>query len=388
MTVALIAHYLGDRLGIGQYFQRLLIPLTVELHKSSTKVKIFASPNALAKTPALQELKELVQVVPPLDYPPAQRYLWCITSFHSYCRQEGIKSVVWLSNPIVLPWHPPSLAVIHDVNEWKAKEKYGNRLKTALRSLIYLDTSINCAKKLVAVSEATERDIFYFRPSPSIKQKLTTIPNGADSPLLNLPPVSINSPTNPFLLSVGRIDPVAKGLPQAVELVAKLREMSNTPWELHLIGGMNSTTKAAGEAFLQSVADLAWVKYHGYVSDGELAQWYRQATAIVFLSDNEGFGFPIAEAASFQRWVVISERNQAGIESGGEAIIVINPQESAAAASKLLSQLQEQESPPQVSSLPQWQSAAMAYTKLINLIDFFGKSVNGEHATGKRGGLK
>lgn len=369
MTVALIAHYLGDRLGIGQYFQRLLIPLTAELNKSGTKVKIFASPNALAKTPALQELKELVQIVPPLDYPPAQRYLWCITSFQSYCRQEGVKSVVWLSNPIVLPWHPPSLAVIHDVNEWKAKEKYGNRLKTALRSLIYLDTSINCAKKLVAVSEATEQDILYFRPSPSIKQKLTTIPNGADSPLLNLTPVTINSPTNPFLLSVGRIDPIAKALPQAVELVAKLREMSDTPWELHLIGGMNSTTQAAGEAFLQSVADLNWVKYHGYVSDGELAQWYRQATAIVFLSDNEGFGFPITEAASFQRWVVISERNQAGIESGGEAIIVINPQESTAAASKFLSQLQEQESPPQVSSLPQWQSAAMVYAKVINQFD-------------------
>ena len=67
MTVALIAHYLGDRLGIGQYFQRLLIPLTAELNQSGTKVKIFASPNALAKTPALQELKELVRIVPPLD---------------------------------------------------------------------------------------------------------------------------------------------------------------------------------------------------------------------------------------------------------------------------------------------------------------------------------
>ena len=366
MTVALIAHYLGPRLGIGQYFQRLLPPLIAELNNHSIKVKIFASPNALEKTPALQELKELVRIVPPLDYSPAKRYLWCATRFNNYCRQAGIDSVVWLSNPIVLPWHPPSLAVIHDVNEWKAKEKYGDRLKTTLRSLIYLDTSINCAKKLVAVSTATEKDILYFRTNQQIKSKLTTIPNGADSPLLNLPPVAIEAPTNPFLLSVGRIDPAAKNLPQAVELVAKLREKSDRPWELHLIGGMNTTTQAAGEAFLESVQGLPWVTYHGYTEDRELAQWYRQATAIVFLSDNEGFGFPIAEAASFKRWVIVSETNQAGVESGGGAIIAINPSLPEAAAETVLSKLAGQQSPNVSSEVFSWQDAAIAYTREIN----------------------
>ena len=365
MTVALIAHYLGPRLGIGQYFQRLLPPLIAELSKNSIKVKILASPNALEKTPALQELKELVRIVPPLDYAPAKRYLWCATRLNNYCRQAGIDSVVWLSNPIVLPWHLPSLAVIHDVNEWKAKEKYGDRLKTTLRSLIYLDTSIKCAKKLVAVSTATEKDILYFRPDRQIKSKLKTIPNGADSPLLNLPPVTIDAPTNPFLLSVGRIDPAAKNLPQAVELVAKLREKGDQPWELHLIGGMNTTTQAAGEAFLESVKDLPWVTYHGYAADRELAQWYRQATAIVFLSDNEGFGFPIAEAASFKRWVIISQTNQAGVESGGEAIIAINPSLPEAAAETVLSRLQTQQSPNVSSKVFSWQDAAIAYTREI-----------------------
>ncbi|WP_293112527.1 MULTISPECIES: glycosyltransferase [Moorena] len=37
-----------------------------------------------------------------------------------------------------------------------------------------------------------------------------------------------------------------------------------------------------------------------------LAQWYREATAVVFLSDREGFALPIAEAASFGRFVVVS----------------------------------------------------------------------------------
>lgn len=369
MTVALIAHYLGPRLGIGQYFQRLLPYLVSELNKNKIEVRIFASPNALEKTPALQELKNLVQIVPPLDYAPAQRYLWCISGLTNYCRQAGVDSIVWLSNPIVLPWHPLSLAVIHDVNEWKAQTKYGDRLKTTLRSLIYLDTSFNCAKKLIAVSAATEKDILHFRPNSKIKSKLKTIPNGADSPLLNLPPIAIDTPANPFLLSVGRIDPNAKNLPQAVELVAKMRSQSQQPWELHLIGGMNTTTQAAGETFLASVQDLPWVIYHGYAGDAELAQWYRQATAIVFLSDHEGFGFPIAEAASFRRWVVISQNNQAGIESGKDAVISIDPQQPTIAASLVLSQLQRQKYPNISSTLPSWQDAAIAYTEEIKQLE-------------------
>ncbi|WP_353736820.1 hypothetical protein, partial [Moorena sp. SIO2C4] len=35
----------------------------------------------------------------------------------------------------------------------------------------------------------------------------------------------------------------------------------------------------------------------------------------MFLSDREGFGLPIAEAASFGRFVVVSQGNQAGLEA-------------------------------------------------------------------------
>ena len=365
MTVALIAHYLGPRLGIGQYFQRLLPPLTAQLKQNGIEFKIFASPNALQKTPALQDLKDCVLVVPSLDYLPSKRFLWCVTRFKDYCSQEGIDTVVWLSNPIILPWHPPSLAVIHDVSEWKNPEKYGSRLKTTLRSLVYLNTSINCAQKLIAVSETTKKDLLYFRPYAQIKQKLKTISNGANSPLTNLPPVKIDAPSNPFLLSVGRIDPQAKGLPQTVELVSKLRFISDRSWELHLVGGSNSTTIEESKVFLESIEELSWVRYHGYVPDAQLAQWYRQATAIIFLSKHEGFGFPIAEAVSFGRWVIVARDNQVGISLGKEAVIAIDPQELDSAAERILSQLKDRESPHISEELPTWQEAAIAYVEEI-----------------------
>lgn len=368
MNIGLIAHYRGPCLGIGQYIQRLLPPLIEELLNRDLKVTILASPNAVENTTALQDLHEYVRVVTPLDDAPTKRYLWCATRLGHYCRQESIEALVWLSNPIVLPWHPPSIAVIHDANEWKMAQKYGNRFKTMLRSFIYLDSSLRFAQQIVAISRATRSDLNNFRPYLSHSHKLVTIINGADSSLTDLPPRAITAPTAPFLLSVGRIDPAAKRLPEALALVKALRERSRQPWELHLVGGMNDTTRLSGEAFLKSVEHLPWVTYHGYMEDGELAQWYREATAVVFLSDSEGFGFPIAEAASFGRWAIVSQANQAGIEAGAGHIIPVVPEDPQGGAIAVLTRFNEMAAPMSEKTLPRWRSAATQYANGIDAL--------------------
>ena len=361
MYIALIAHYLGPRLGIGQYLERLLPPLVKELTHQGVEVIILASPNAAAKTPALGKLKNIVRVFPPLDYSPAKRAAWFTLRFSSYCSSEKIQAVVWLSNPLVLPWHPPTIAVIHDVNEWKAPDKYGDRTKTWLRSAIYLDASLRFAQQIIVASEATRQDLLHFRPSPQLKSKVKAIANGHDSQLIDLSPVSIPAPTSPFLLSVGRIDPTAKRLPEAVALVSALRETSGEPWELHLVGGMNTTTQTSGEAFLKSIEHKPWVHYHGYVGDRTLAQWYRQAAAVVFLSENEGFGLPIAEAAAFGRWIIVSKTNQASREAGRSAIIPVIPTNPQEAAEIVLERLNKSQSPLVQTSGQQWRQTAIDY---------------------------
>lgn len=366
MSVALVAHYLGPRLGIGQYLERLLPPLVAELTSKGVQVTILASPNAIAQTPALAKLPDIVKLLSPLDYSPNKRYAWIATRFSSYCRRHNIKTVVWLSNPMVLPWHPPTIAVIHDVNEWKAAYKYGDRLKTWLRAAVYLDASLRFAQKVIVVSETTKQELLHFRPVSGLKSEIIAIANGNDSQLIDLSPVSITTPTAPFLLSVGRIDPSAKLLPEAVALVAALREMSNQPWELHLVGGMNASTKAEGEAFLQSLAHKSWISYHGYLGDRILAQWYRKATAVVFLSANEGFGLPIVEAISFNRWIVVNQMNQASLEAGGDAIIPISVSDPDRSAKILLDKLQKQSFPTTVRASGQpWHETATAYAKEI-----------------------
>jgi glycosyltransferase involved in cell wall biosynthesis len=343
MTVGLVGHYVGAKMGIGVYLDRLLGPLMSELAAQGMDAKIISSPNALAQTPSIQKLQsadpEKVHLLPPLDYSPMKRFGWVATQFAQECKQAGIDQVVWLSNPMVLPWHPPSIAVLHDVNEWKAKEKYGSWVKTTLRAWMYLEASMLWAKRIVCVSDATTADLCHFRPDPKVRRKISTIPNGLDSPLAGLVPTPIDAPTAPFLLSVGRIDPAGKRLPEAVNLVQALRETSGAPWELHITGGMNKSTQQAGEAFIQSIANLPWVRYHGYTDDPTLAAWYSHATAVVFLSDNEGFGSPVAEAASFGRRVIVSAKNQATLGAGGDAVIPVMPEEANRAAIAVLEQI-------------------------------------------------
>jgi len=372
MKVAIIANYLGPKLGIGQYIDQLIQPLVQSLRTKSVDVVILGSPNAVENTPSLQKLKiysddetlPQLEIFPRLDDVPAKRYLWFALNFSNYCQQAGIDRVVWLSNPIVMPWHPPTLAVIHDVTEWKADKKYGSRLKTALRSLVYLDASLICARKVVAISQATKEDLLYFRDSPRLKKKLQVILNGADSQLKSIPSVEIPYPQQPFLLSVGRIDPSSKRLPEAVNLVSAIRARSGVPWELHIMGGMNASTQSAGETFLESIKPLSWAYYHGHVDDAVLAEWYRHTDAVVFLSDNEGFGFPIAEAACFNRWAIVSHKNAASSEAGSDALITVDADKPMEAAAVVLNQLQPGKLPPEVS-LPSWQDAAVAYSEAI-----------------------
>lgn len=367
MTVAIIANYLGPKLGIGQYIDQLIQPLVKELRSKSVDVLILGSPNAVQRTPSLQKMNDIVHVMPQLDYSPAKRYAWFATRFSRYCRKAGIDGVIWLSNPIVMPWHPPTIAVLHDVNEWKAGEKYGSRLKTTLRSFVYLDASLNYAKKIVVVSQSTEKDLLYFRSKPSVKEKIRVILNGADSQLKKMSPVTIPYPSHPFILSVGRIDPVAKRLPEAVRLVAAMRELDSTAWELHIVGGMNASTQESGEAFLETLNPLPWASYHGHVDDAVLAEWYRHTTAVVFLSDNEGFGFPIAEAASFNRWAVVSHKNAASTEAGSDALITVNADNSREAAADVIRVLNQGGRPPAVD-LQSWEETAAAYAEEISTL--------------------
>ena len=85
----------------------------------------------------------------------------------------------------------------------------------------------------------------------------------------------------------------------------------------------------------------------------------------MFLSDREGFGFPIAEAASMSRWAIISKHNTAGVEAGGTAIMAIDPDKPKIAAEQIIQRLHQQQYPAAQKDLQRWSDSAIDYADEI-----------------------
>jgi hypothetical protein len=149
-----------------------------------------------------------------------------------------------------------------------------------------------------------------------------------------------------------------------------MRDKSSIPWELHLVGGMNVSTRKAGEDFLESIKGISWVYYHSYVSDVELAQWFHKSSAVVFLSDHEGFGMPIAEASAFHRWAIVSKKNTAAVESGGASILAIDLEILDQEANKVIEHIKHNPIPPVNinANINSWKDAAEKYSQEITRV--------------------
>lgn len=101
-----------------------------------------------------------------------------------------------------------------------------------------------------------------------------------------------------------------------------------------------------GQALPSALADH--VRRHatlielGFVSDAELAAWYRHAIATLVPSTHEGFGLPVVEAMRVGCPVVCSNATSLP-EAGGDAALYFAPDDPAAAAEACLRLLTHQE---------------------------------------------
>ena len=120
----------------------------------------------------------------------------------------------------------------------------------------------------------------------------------------------------PFLLHVGAIQK-RKNIARIVEAFERL----NSQFRLVLAG---SAGYGAEEimARIESSRARERIQVHGYVHAVFLAKLYRTATALVFPSLEEGFGFPLLEAMSAGLPVVTSNRSSLPEVAGGAARLI------------------------------------------------------------------
>jgi glycosyltransferase involved in cell wall biosynthesis len=199
------------------------------------------------------------------------------------------------------------------------------------RSRLYLDISTRwsarAARRVIAISEATKRDLVKHYGVP--ERKISVVYHGRD-PLF----MPVGDPHEvwktaakygvrvPYCLHVGTIQP-RKNLGTLVEAWRRLRDRMEQPPQL-LLAGKRGWLYASllREVEERGLNDL--IRFADYVTREDLPALYSGALAFVFPSLYEGFGLPPLEAMSCGTPVLASTASSVP-EVVGEAALHLDP---------------------------------------------------------------
>ena len=222
-------------------------------------------------------------------------------------------------------WSPaPVVLTIHDISYERNPEWYPYR-RDWLRRAFYR-RSAHAADHIMATSSFSASEIAEMYGLDA--SRVTVVPLGVSSdfagPRAGLPcalPVEV---TTPFLLHVGDIHE-RRNLSVAVTAVLEARRHFGALPALSLV--LAGTDRGTGDALCALAADAGApeaVVRLGRVEEPLLHSLYRCATAFVYPSRYEGFGFPVLEAMACGT-PVIASRAASIPELTGDAAILLDP---------------------------------------------------------------
>lgn len=214
----------------------------------------------------------------------------------------------------------PSVVTIHDLSYLYYPQDF---LKKDLFQLKYWTRySLKQAKKIIAVSKTTKKDII---KNYHIKEeKIVVVYNGYEKisqEKIKKFSYEIKIDNRPYLLYVGTLQP-RKNINTLIKAFAKFKQMF-PEFQLIITGKKGWLYKK----IFQEVIDLGLendVFFTDYVKDNQLIFLYKNAFALVLPSFYEGFGIPLLEAMNFECPVVASFSSSLP-EVGGDACLYFDP---------------------------------------------------------------
>ena len=225
--------------------------------------------------------------------------------------------------------NPPRNALLtgtlHDMTCWLMPEMHtrGNVLATKL----YGERLRKRAAGVIAVSEHTRADAIRMLGLPP--DKIVAIPHGIEERFFEVPQHAVETAkarlglARPYVLFVGTVEP-RKNLATLLDAWRQLPASIREEFELILAGPAGWDKQMV--ARLRSGADQA--RYLGYVSEELLPGLTAGATAFVYPSLYEGFGFPVAQAMAAGAPVVTSNSSSLP-EVAGDAALLVDPHSAA-----------------------------------------------------------
>jgi glycosyltransferase involved in cell wall biosynthesis len=211
-------------------------------------------------------------------------------------------------------------ATIHDLTCWLMPEVHTPGNVTADRE--FADTILRHAHGLIAVSENTRQDaIRLLGIEPDL---IRTIHSGiADEYFC----AKSNPRAKPYALYVGTIEP-RKNLDTLLDAWALLKPSLRDEFELKIAGPRGWSSDQTFARIGQEAT------YLGYVPETDLPGLTAGATAFVYPSLYEGFGFPVAQAMAAGA-PVITSNNSCLPEIVADAAILIDPRSASEIAAAL-----------------------------------------------------
>lgn len=215
----------------------------------------------------------------------------------------------------------PSVVTVHDFIYERFRRGPQRWIHSAQKQ-----AAIRQAQAIICISESTKDDLLEW-VGVRDGQSLHVIHNGV-SQLFH--PIEVNTPSHPFALFVGE----RRGYKNFALALAALAHIPDI--ELHCVGG-GAFQATEFDGVPEAVRSR--VRHLGFVSDEELNKAYNQAVCLLYPSQYEGFGIPVAEAMK-AGCPVVSVNCKAVIEVGGEALERLEDEDPVALA-KAVERLRE-----------------------------------------------
>ncbi len=325
---------LKQRAGIGRY-TRDIVSALAKLDSPHRYTLVVSNDSPLENLPSFPE-NFSVKVLP-----FSERWLtilWYRANLPLWIDRWAGRFDLFHSPDFVLPplASAPGLLTVHDLSFMKHPDGALPKLRDWLLRVV--PKSVARAAHVLADSESTSRDLQELLHVPA--KKITVVGAGVEPRFHPVTDESVlvtvrrkyNLPEN-FVLGVGTLEPRKN----FTGLIAAFTQIAADAPELHLViaGGKGWLYEPI---FAAAEASPARERIHliGFVADDDLPVLYSMARVFAYPSFYEGFGIPILEAMACGTPVITAD-NSSLPDIGGDAVRLVNANDSAALAQALVS---------------------------------------------------
>ena len=208
------------------------------------------------------------------------------------------------------------LRIIHDITALKRPEQH--RLKTVIAHRLLLKLALNESDRLLVFSEFVKKDLINLNQQ---EEKVLRIPPGRDYTFDMVSERNENR-KSPYFLIVGTIEP-RKNHKRIISAFNQFCSLTKLKYRLVIAGGEGWKTNIRRLIVSSPYSDQ--IEYLGYCDRDEISRLMSTATALLYVSEGEGFGMPVLEALQ-QGCPVITSTSSSMQEILGGSGIFVDPQ--------------------------------------------------------------